>query len=436
LVTLGLAVMLIIAVTMAGVTRHRELALFALQAVGLSILPLIAWKAAGKGHRSLIWPTTILLLTVLVLLLQLVPIPFSMWIKLPGREIVAGSLELISAPPGARPLSLTPDKTVDALFWLIPPVIFFLGTAILSAPARIRMCTVFLTLMGAGLALGALQVTTDIQKVWSQFDYFHPGLPIGFFANRNHQAIALAVCLPLLGALTRLWSERAPGRQDLARMIWIGATGLIAVGMLATLSRAGSVLGSVALVLSLMIFAAPTVSVAGAGRRRVAVLIAVGVVVVVAQLGLGAVLSRFDNFAETEGRFKFWPAILAEAEHQQPFGSGTGSFDAVFRSVERTENLGPNYVNEAHNEYLQLWMELGLFFPILFGLFLVWVFWSGFRVFRHGPGASQALGFAALSGITVLLLHSVVDYPLRTQSLAVVFALLCGCLVMPPPRRS
>ena len=47
------------------------------------------------------------------------------------------------------------------------------------------------------------------------------------------------------------------------------------------------------------------------------------------------------------------------ADAYLPFGAGLGAFDTVFRSVEPLAELDPTYFNQAHNEYLETWLEAG-----------------------------------------------------------------------------
>jgi hypothetical protein len=73
---------------------------------------------------------------------------------------------------------------------------------------------------------------------------------------------------------------------------------------------------------------------------------------------------------------------------------------------------------------------------ILAAGFLAWLAASTFRAWSGGqPEASildLALAQAASIVIVLLLLHSVVDYPLRMPALSVLFAIACAYLI---PRR-
>lgn len=76
------------------------------------------------------------------------------------------------------------------------------------------------------------------------------------------------------------------------------------------------------------------------------------------------------------------------------------------------------YVNHAHNEYLEVIFEGGVIaaIGIIFYLIILAV-----SVFGGGKNTFQK---AALLSIVFLLVHSFVDYPLRTMALALTFAYL------------
>src|SRR3546814_17788482 len=71
----------------------------------------------GRSTGPVFW---LVLATMLLVLLQLVPLPPGLWTALPGREF------LLSAPLSQetwRPWSLTPSTTINAASSLIVPVV-------------------------------------------------------------------------------------------------------------------------------------------------------------------------------------------------------------------------------------------------------------------------------------------------------------------------
>jgi peptidoglycan/LPS O-acetylase OafA/YrhL len=64
----------------------------------------------------------------------------------------------------------------------------------------------------------------------------------------------------------------------------------------------------------------------------------------------------------------------------------------------------------------------------IFGLFCLWLA-RGWRVWRRGAG----LGTGASLAVLLLMASSTTDYPLRTETIAVLFAFCCGLLARPEP---
>ncbi|MCR6702433.1 MAG: O-antigen ligase family protein [Dokdonella sp.] len=84
-----------------------------------------------------------------------------------------------------------------------------------------------------------------------------------------------------------------------------------------------------------------------------------------------------------------------------------------------------DYVNHAHNEYLQWWLEAGV--PALVAMALAAVALAlTARGLALRRAAQRADGVAALIALLAILAHSTVDYPLRTPALLAVAAALAG----------
>jgi O-antigen ligase len=123
-----------------------------------------------------------------------------------------------------------------------------------------------------------------------------------------------------------------------------------------------------------------------------------------------------------ELRFRIWGPAWNAAQTYAPFGSGLGSFVAVFKIHEPETMLSATYRNHAHNELLELYLVAGV--P---GILLLLAGAYGFvqaaaALFRVAPGSSrdpQAVLLGRLGGIVLigLGLASIADYPLRTPAI-------------------
>jgi O-antigen ligase len=112
-------------------------------------------------------------------------------------------------------------------------------------------------------------------------------------------------------------------------------------------------------------------------------------------------------------------------------GWGLGAFPAIyphFRSFYT--NL---FVNQAHNDWLQLLVETGIVGMLLTIWFLFLVYRRGFKNARRWYREPRAaLNLAALAAITGLLVHSFSDFNLHIPANAALFFVMCGLVFSGP----
>jgi len=91
--------------------------------------------------------------------------------------------------------------------------------------------------------------------------------------------------------------------------------------------------------------------------------------------------------------------------------------------------VGTHFVNNAHDDYLELAVETGVFGPALLAMLFLWLSQRGI-VLWHVESLDRAGRTAAfaLLGLAALALHSIFDYPLRTQAILAVATLLLVCV--------
>ncbi len=426
-VAIAALVLLVFSFALGGASHSHALRLALVELASLPLLVLASRRLVTTGvwrdHR---FPLGLLAALVAIPLIQLIPLPPALWTGLPGRDQMVLALELAGLEPGWSPLSLAPDRTWASALALLPPAALFLAVLSLSHIQRERLVQVCIAAAIGGILLGAAQLASggDNLYLWNWTD---AGSVTGFFANRNHLASLVLITLPfavIFGAATL----RRRDQRTVA--LWIAGlfAGLAVVALAAIRSRAGITLFAPVMVFSLL---AAWIA-AGRGKPGPGLLVLVGSVgaalTAVAVLALPPILERFDTENQLEGRSNRWPLIAETAQNYLPLGSGIGSFDAVYRSVEPLAELDSTFFNQAHNEYLETWLEAGWLGIGLVLAFLVWYFRRCWTAWKAPPSREADLQRAASIGIGVLILHSVGDYPLRTVTLTVVFALCCGLL--------
>ncbi len=183
-------------------------------------------------------------------------------------------------------------------------------------------------------------------------------------------------------------------------------------------------------------------STAGATATKLLFGVVAFVVVLTVQFALYRILQRFAIDPLADARIPFARTTYEAASSYWPFGSGVGTFVPVYATFEKVQDAIPGvYVNHAHNDFLEIWLETGGVGVVLMGLFALWLAYRFAKAWRRGfPGAQEidrVLARAATVVIVLLLAHSLLDYPLRTAAMMTVFAFACALLVEPldPPDR-
>jgi O-antigen ligase len=112
-------------------------------------------------------------------------------------------------------------------------------------------------------------------------------------------------------------------------------------------------------------------------------------------------------------------------------GWGLGVFPTVYPKY-RTFYTNV-FVNQAHNDYLQLLIETGAIGFAIMLWFLITAYYRASKKLEnwtHDPNGALAL--AAMLGITGLAVHSLVDFNLQIPANAALFYVLCVVAAMEP----
>ncbi len=116
-------------------------------------------------------------------------------------------------------------------------------------------------------------------------------------------------------------------------------------------------------------------------------------------------------------------------------GWGLGAFPIVYPEFRSLYTLF--FVNQAHNDYLQLLVETGLAGFSIAAWFLVLVFRRGAAKLKNWTEtASGALTAAALLGCVGILVHSFLDFNLQIPANAALFYVLCALAASAPLQES
>jgi len=399
-----------------------------LQLTGVGI---IAWAAMAKRDeplslraRQLLWLGAAAILVVGV---QMIPLPPSVWTHLRGRTVIAegfGALG-VAAPP--EPISLSPATGFNSLLGTIPPLAIFCAMVRLRAYSPRWLAAALITGMVAGIALGALQVAAanPTDSPLYLYEDTNPGKAVGFFANVDHMASLLVITIPFLAALAAAGKSRNMQRFSAVVAIAAGIGVLVVVGLALNGSLAGYGL-------ALPVIVASGLIVLPAGNRQrlwavvIAALLMIGSVAALEATAIGSNKIGTHATNSVQSRKEIAATTARAVKDFMPLGSGLGSFRGVYSLYEQPEQVTNEYVIHAHNDYLELALELGVAGIILIVLFLAWwaaAVWRAWRSAEAGPFARAA----AIASAAVLI-HSIVDFPLRTAAIATCFG-MCAALL-------
>jgi len=403
-----------------------------LQLLGIGI---IAWATLARTDGAMPSPprqlVVLAMLAVAVVAIQLIPLPPSVWTSLGGRAALAGGYHILGLELPWLPVSLMPYRSLDALLGLIPPLALFCAIVRLNAYRPSWLVAALLAGTVAGIMLGALQVSSanPDSSPWYLYPQSSFGVASGFFANANHMATLLVVTLPFLAALYA--SARSGGRQGSFAVLVVaaGAALLIFVGILLNRSLAAYGLTPVVLAASTLILQSHR-----SGWRRWTLLLAglllIGAVVVLATSSIRS--SQFQGEASTsvQTRQQMLITTARALRDFMPWGAGLGSFRSVYQLYEDPARVTTTYVIHAHNDYAELALEMGVAGILLMVLFLGW--W-GRASWRAWLGDAGPYARAASIASAAILVHSLVDFPLRTAAISGVFAMCLALLAERPP---
>jgi O-antigen ligase len=408
--------------------------------VQLTALPLLAWAllrlTASQLDRGGQWAIVLLCAILALPLLQLIPLPPSFWSVLPGRHEFALGYQAAGMALPWLPISLDPSATWLSVLALLPATAIFLAMLSLEQRSRRVLILLLFVIVFASVVLDLLQTMDGEGSPLRFYAVTNPDRAVGFFANANHNAAFLYSAIPFavawaIGLVLDHRRNRAIGLASLVLLLL-----MVIVGMTVTRSRAGMVLLIVASFSGVLL--AWRHDRGRSGRRLLGFTIAANVVVLLVafQFGFVGFTQRFEQSGIEEIRWPVAQITSQAAIANLPFGSGFGTFVPVYDQFAPRTLLRYSWVNHAHDDWLELWLTGGAPAIVLAVGFLVWFAASTFRLWGssqpEGPVLDLALAQAASIAIVLMLLHSVVDFPLRIPAVSVLFAMACAFLI---PRR-
>ncbi len=418
---------------------------FAAAVIGLALLAALAARF-GRGRRLSLIPNAIHVPTAVFLGLSALSALFSVSAHDSSLELsrltIGALLFVLVANRAAMPASAPkPVAALFAAFALVVPFVHVPGETgaaldVLTIVSAALLCLLIVAprdaggpprwwWMAAGMAAGLVIAPIGLREkvvaysalknpTWRIFaTFFNPNPLGGFFA----MAVPLAVSAALASA------------QRWHRVLWGAAVLLLLLALLPTYSKGAAVGLIVAMAIYLVLMARAS---ANSRRNLRIVLLAFGVAAVLALGAVAGSSSLRDRLSGMFGgrsasnmfRILTWKGTLEMAADHPWLGVGPGAFKHAFPRYAIT-----GYVEAAHENYLQIVSEQGVFGAGAFLWLVGAVLFTGRRALARAPDAAgRLLAIGALCSIVVLLVHSLFDYDWYIGAINLYFWLLAGLL--------
>lgn len=366
---------------------------------------------------------SILIACLSLIILHIIPLPPFIWQSLPGRETMVEIATVIGRDNAWYSLSLDPSMSIESALSIIIFAAIILAGYQLHYAERIMLIKLILGLAAIHLLVALMQMASGGENFYF-FNTTHKGLPVGLFANRNHMGLYMVLSIMMCMGLYRYQSHQPHADRkvpkpniSMALIVLSSAAALFTLGALITNSRSATILLIIAFLVCLFL-AIPK------KQARLAMPLTFGGAILIFGSALllyntnrfsviNTLIERFEQ--DDDQRFEFWPNIWEALQIYMPFGSGIGTFDLAFRANEKLEIVGSHFINNAHNEYLELALETGVFGPLIALAAILWLVRKIIQYIkaRFTIGAQDIMALYLSISIGLIALHSLTDYPMR-----------------------
>jgi tetratricopeptide (TPR) repeat protein/O-antigen ligase len=390
-------------------------AVMIIESIALMLLAIWILKMLANSEISYIkTPLNIfIILFLLFIIFQLLPLPLSFIRLISPNTDNLYKFTLANFPESLNhgmSLSIYRYATVmETVKWLSFVLIFLVVLNNLRGKKRINRIINVMIVTGFLVAcFGVIQKFTWNGKIFWVKELARGGSPFGPYINYNHFAGYMEMLIPL--SLGMLFTDI---RRE--KKILFGFMALIMISALfISLSRGGILgfLGSI-FFMSFMLTIMKTTKKA----LWVSGIILLAIIIALLWLNLHPTLDKFLAMGRIEDlkadvRISTWQGTWQMIRDFPIIGIGFGAFQYLFPKYQMAETK--LLFQYTHNDYLQLWSEMGLIgLLITLGFFIFyfrWIFKTLFK--RHDPYV-KGIAVGGLTSIVAILIHSFTDFNLH-----------------------
>lgn len=324
-----------------------------------------------------------------------------------------------------------PHATISlSLLYIAYGILCFLTTQILLRGSQARKLAAIFSIYGAGLACFALiQGISPNGKLYWLRQPRMGGWIYGPYVNHNHYAglMEMLVPIPLVLSLTQLVPAKLRNLAAAAAAVMVG-----------TIFLSGSRGGMIAIVVELVILCFFFVKQKRGVRHAIGLgLFAVIVAGLLIWIGGSDLSQRIASVGTSRPELSAdirmninrdgWHMFL----RRPVLGWGLGTFPTIY--PEFRSFYTNFFVNEAHNDYLQMLVEMGLLGFATMVWFVVTLYRNAIKkIGNWSTEINGAVALACMVGLSGILVHSAVDFNLQIPGNAALFYVLCTIAASEP----
>jgi O-antigen ligase len=352
------------------------------------------------------------------------------WIKTPLDKPIAALMLLVLLSTN---LSMHLPASIRAVILLGNYLaLYYLVVHTLDTRDRLRRLARLIVGLGLFLSVFGLFKRFGVNP-FPWWDYnelkYTPDFLASTYGNHNHLAGYLEMAILMVLAL--FLNDYKKGYFFL--MVYV--TLLMVLALILSLSRGGWI----SFLMGLMFMAAALlwdrrftnkkVLLAGTGLCMISAMIVLVSTPVVERVR--TVIEK-DQAASLQDRLMAWAGTVNMVKDSPMLGTGPGTYAVIFPQYQ-PPGLATQF-DMAHNDYLQVMAETGVFLiPVIVWMIVV-LFRKGFKKLKNPSRLVRATTLGAMSGIVAILFHSIGDFNLHIPANALLFTVLAAIVAAPLPR--
>lgn len=367
------------------------------------------------------------------------------WMLFPLLQLVPLPRELVDVfTPGLVPLRASVDEGMAAISvdpFLTLEVGLRQAAALLVALVALRFLVDGMRLRQLVIALvilGSVEVVVGVPIFLAAKDSPDHSLKTvralvgvsGSYVNKNHFAGLMELVLPLaVGLGLTAWDRSRTLVGEVS--VWLGFGVLMLMGLVMSGSR-GGLIGCAVGLLFAKIMCSPSIVVFGRYLLLATGIMFLGLGIVALSMGGSEIWDLYASKQITSQRPDQWRDTLSAIPGFLFFGSGLGTYDAVF-PVFKSPELGWLRYDHAHNDFLEYLFTSGL---VGVGSFL-WVIASASLRLSTVPRSERSilrnpLRFAAVWACAAFMIHGLVDFNFQIPANFFLFFVLLASVAAIP----